>query len=381
MTVISAANQLLIDLSAGGWRLRLESNPDVPLVEATRDGLRYHRAFAKARALPDEGITTALIEQVVLGWQKSDECWYLGLLLTPRLAEARGSRWCELARWPDPDQTLFVEQAQEAGERVALLLDVPFQFIRPEPPAPPEPPRALPSLPLSLGAWELIAEGKVAGQPLNEGQLALVRSAGWRRAIQRRLISRVFWAAVYAAVSILTLTSAISLPNAGTLIPDPHILPYLGLAISVGLVLYGGYERWRAGTAVNAIVIDAQGVRGYNPAGLLWEVPAQDAQSLYVSEVYKNARKRLIEYGELNVHLGGGAFQRVAQFDGLLGKHVTTPPDEWQPPTSGHVMPLTRRQYATDLQAAAVYIAERLSLPAWLDVRTSSLFDQLFRAR
>lgn len=381
MTLISAANQLLIDLSAGGWRLTLASRPDAPLVEINTRGMIYQPAFAQVRLLPPQALPAELIEQVVLGWQKSDECWYLGLLLRPPIAELRGSRWCELARWPDPDQTIFMEQAQEAGERAALLLDVPFQFIQPAPPAPPVPPRPLPELPLALGAWELVAQGTFMGQALGTEQIALVRPPTWRGAVQRRLLMRLFWSGVYAAVSILTLTSSISLPNAGTLIPDPHILPYLGLAISVALLGYGFYERWRASAAVSVIVVDAEGLRGYNKDGLLWQVPAQDAQSVYVSEVYKNARKRSVEYGELNVHLGGGVFQRVIQQEGLVMKHTAQPPAQWQPPSAAQVVPLTRATYATDLQAVGLYLAERLSVPAWLDARSSNWFDQLLRLR
>jgi hypothetical protein len=381
MTLISAANNLSIDLSAGGWRLCFAGNQDVPLAEATAEGFIYNSVFARARCLPTEGMPTTMIEQVVLGWQKSDESWHLGLLLRPPIAEPRGSRWCELARWPDPDQTLFVEQAQEAGERVALLLDVPYQFIRPEPLAPPPPPRPLPALPLALGGWQLTDTGTYVGQTLRAGQLALARSPQWRRAVGRRWLSRLFWSAVYFAVSVLTLTSDINLPNAGTLIPNPHLLPYLGLLVSVGLLLYGAYERWRANVDVSLIVCDAHSAKGFNQAGILWEVSTSDAQSLYVSEVFKNARKRIVEYGELNAHLGGGIFHRLMRQETMMAHHVSQPPTDWQPPAGEHVVPLTRANYATDLQAAALYLGEKMGLPVWLDCRRSGLFDQFLRMR
>jgi len=353
----------------------------MPLAEATAEGFIYNGVFARARCLPAEGMPTKMIEQVVLGWQKSDESWHLGLLLHPQIAEPRGSRWCELARWPDPDQTLFVEQAQEAGERAALLLDVPYQFIRPEPLAPAEPPRPLPALPLALGVWQLINTGTHVGQTLAPDQLALVRSPQWHRAVRRRWLSRLFWSVVYFAVSVLTLTSDISLPNAGTLIPNPHLLPYLGLIVSAGLLLYGAYERWRAAVDVSLIVFDARSAKGFNKAGILWEVCTSDAQSLYVSEVFKNARRRVVEYGELNVHLGGGIFHRLMQQDAVMANHVSQPPPGWQPGAADQVLPLTRADYATDLQAAALYLGEKMGLHVWLDCRRSGLFDQFLRAR
>lgn len=381
MTVISAANNLSIDLSAGGWRLYLDGSREVVLAEAAADGFKYNRVFASARLLPADGMSGADIEQVVLGWQRSDESWHLGLLLGATLSEQRGSRWCELARWPDPDQTLFADQAQEAGERAALLLDVPFQFIRPEPLRAPEPPRPLPPLPLTLGAWQLVAEGTYAGQTLREGQIALVRTPQWQRAVRRRFLSRVFWAAVYLVISVLTLVSDINLPNAGTLIPNPHILPYLGLIISAGLLLYGLSERWRALRGVCLVTFDERGAKGFNRAGVLWEVPAPDARSLYVSEVYKNARRRVVEHGELNIHLGGGVFHRVMQQEAVLSSHTSEPPADWQPPSAEQVVPLTRATYATDLQAAALYVSEALNVPTWADQRTSGLFDQFLRMR
>ncbi len=381
MTVISAANNLSIDLSAGGWRLYLDGSREVVLAEATTSGFKYDPVFAKARLLPLEGITTKAIEQVVLGWQKSDECWHLGLLLAPSLADPRGSRWCELARWPDPDQTLFVDQAQEVGERAALLLDVPFYFIQPEPITPPAPLRPLPDLPLTVGAWQLVSAGSYAGQTLQAGQLALVRTPQWQRAVQRRWLSRVFWAIVYLAVSVLTLTSDINLPNAGTLIPNPHVLPYLGLLISAGLLIYGFSERWRALKSVSLVTFDGRGAKGFNRAGVLWEVPTADARSLYVSEVFKNARRRVVEHGELNIHLGGGVFRRVMQQEAVLSNHSVQPPNDWQPPRTDQVVPLTCDHYATDLQAVALHIGERLGVPVWSDVRTSGWFDQFLRMR
>jgi len=226
MTTISAASNLTIDLSAGGWKLRYAAPDGDVLAEPTVEGLRYSEAFGQARRLPAERLLpVSEIEQVVLGWQKSDECWHLGLLLKPDLAQARGSRWCELARWPDPDQTIFEDQAHEAGERAGILLDVPFHFIQPEPLTPPAPPRDLPPLPLSLGTWELVNSGTHSGLTLREGQLAFIRTAPYDRAMRRRIYSKFFWAVVYALASLLTLVSRIDLPNVGTLFPTPTSCP------------------------------------------------------------------------------------------------------------------------------------------------------------
>ena len=133
------------------------------LLCAGPDGaLRYSEAFAWSRHLPASGaLANGHIERIMLGWSESDQAWHLGLLLTPQLAALRDSRWCELASWPDPDQSDFLELAERAGQSLAALTERPFQLIAPQAPAPqtreplfeeapPPPERPLPHLPLGL---------------------------------------------------------------------------------------------------------------------------------------------------------------------------------------------------------------------------------------
>ncbi|MGV2436204.1 MAG UNVERIFIED_CONTAM: hypothetical protein LVT10_16085 [Anaerolineae bacterium] len=59
--------------------------------------LRSTESFAlDTRFLPKNGeLQTRYIERVVLGWSAEDEKWHLGLMFAEKLAQARGSRWCD----------------------------------------------------------------------------------------------------------------------------------------------------------------------------------------------------------------------------------------------------------------------------------------------
>src|SRR5512145_1151081 len=160
MDRISAAGNLTIEVSPERWRLIANGNgQEQVLVEALPgEPLQYRPAFAQKRRLPDTGkLPGEQIQRVVLGWSQQDEAWHLGLLLGPELAELRGSRWCEMARWPDPETGVFVEIANQAGRSLASALGRPYNFITPEPKtetaAAPSVP--LPVLPLELDQWTL----------------------------------------------------------------------------------------------------------------------------------------------------------------------------------------------------------------------------------
>ena len=374
MTVISAAENLLIDLGGGGWKLRRGDNT---LAWAELDGLHYDLSFAMARRLSNEGLLPSdHIQQIVVGWQKSDESWHLGLLFSAQITEQRGSRWCELARWPDPDQTLFGELAQEAGERIGIILDSYFNYIEPESLTPTGPLRDLPPLPLALGNWMMVGEGTYEGVTVQPRQVAFVRTRIWRNAALRSVVMKFVWAALYAGVSILTLTSAINLPNAGTLIP-PQWLPYIGLVIAVGMVLYGIYQWVKFRNAVRIITADSAALNGHNPAGVAWTVFNADVRSVYISEILKSTNSTATSHGELNVHLGGGKFHHILEQEVSLIHDTDSDKDKREPLSADAVELLTRNLYFTDMQAAALYVAEAMNQPVWSDIRKEQRFAWL----
>ena len=119
MDSVAAAENLSVELAPDAWRLLHEDLHGArELLSAGRDGrLRYSPAFAASRRLPAGGaLACAHVDHVLLGWSPADEAWHLGLLLAPQLANLRDSRWCELAHWPDPEQSDFRDLAERSGQ-------------------------------------------------------------------------------------------------------------------------------------------------------------------------------------------------------------------------------------------------------------------------
>ncbi|MCS6834872.1 MAG: hypothetical protein NZ750_02505 [Anaerolineae bacterium] len=367
---ISAADNAIIKLQ-DGWQL---IQHDHVLAEAKPQGLVYNLDFGASRRLPADGLLPReAVEQVVLGWQASDETWYLGLVVARELALLRQSRWCALARWPDPDASVFGELGAQAGQALAHILGVPFVYVPPRPSAPPPPTRELPPLPLSLGNWEMHraerAETRL-GASLEPGDLYFIHSPRWRRYHLGRALWFALCAVVYVVVSVATLGSRLALPNSGTLIPNPHILPYLGLSIAVGLLFSSLGQLFTLSRSINLIQLSRNHLTWWRGGRVVRQIPAQDIQSLYVSEVIKRReRGSLTEHGEINAHLGGGRFELLISQGVPLSSAAQHPSDSPQGPRQLGVHRLTRDSYRTDLQAATLYLAEALGLPAWEDVR------------
>lgn len=374
MTRIAAARNNMIDIAPTEWRL---STGEKPLMAATRSGLRFGKSFARTRRLPEEGdLGRDTIMQVVAGWQQRDESWHLGLIVTPSLAEERGSRWCELAAWPDPDQEQYLDLVKEAGRGLSTVLGLPFHVVPPKEPQPAPPPPPLPDLPISSGLWTLepvkMGETSKKGTPVQPGQLVLVRSGQWMRQKLMRALWYLFWLIVYVILSVATLTSEIALPNAGTLLPNPEILPYLGLATAVllGLLVLGNIIH--ALIAIKTIVIDptSRSISAYAGKSRKWQQSVPDIQSIYVSEmVKKKSNDPTVEHGEINLHLGGGKFFHVMQ-QGQADTNDTAPRTANKPRRQADaIMPLTRDMLHSHLQSIGLHIAEALHAPCWYDMR------------
>lgn len=367
MTRISAAENTIIEFEPNHWRL-LSMNGDQSqriLVDATSGrSLRYDELFGSTRHLPKSGfLPTEHIQQVVIGWSNEDESWHLGLLLGPELAAARGSRWCELAYWPDPDTDVFADHATEAGENLARTLNLPFYSV-PVQIAPPPPPPPLPSLPTQVGMWTIHQN--------DLGIIQLTRHVSWARNTYWRILWYVFWMFVYIILSIATLTSDLALPNAGTLLPNPQILPYLGLATAgllFGLIIY---QFIRLRTYPDTILVDAvrHDISAWVGDRERWRINSAQVQSLYASEVMKRREKRPITYhGELNLLLVNGSFHFILE-QGDQVDNVNARQPHWQRPTKEEVLPLSAETANTDLQVTALHIAKALGdIPCWYDYR------------
>lgn len=372
MKQVAAAENLTITMETSRWRLMTNPNGDPNgerlILEANSgEPLRYQPPFAATRRLPRTGeLPVDYIREVVVGWSHTDEAWHLGLLLGPSLAEARGSRWCEIAYWPDPDRTVFYELAHEAGQTLAQTLGRPFGLIQPRP-LPVEDARSLPlpPLPARCGEWLLDYDERLA-----EGSLVFTRARRWATARITRIGWYAFWIVVYFLLSISTLRTDLALPNAGTMLPNPEMLPYLGLAAAFVLLVMIGFSLYELFTQPNRLVVDSQqrSISATRGKRIRWQWWAQDIQSVYVTQVVnRRGKKRIVYHAELNLHLGGGDFRQILQQ--AEQDEASLVASDGQPAEDG-VQLLQPGGTLSEIQAVGVHLAAALGgLPCWYDQR------------
>jgi hypothetical protein len=246
MSMILAANNLTIQLDDDRWKLYSGRGGDgLPVVEAGADGLYYRPTFASARRLPDSGhLPINQIAMVVVGWAVEDSSWHLGLMLDPKVADPRGSRWCGLARWNEYDG----DEAERAGRSLASMLNKSFRVVpRPEPrpidPFPHEDPTlplvsidgdvavaapvaprrtyTLMEMPITLGSW-ILRENDIG--------LEWERTPHWRT---ETLIRAGIFVVVTPLFGLLSIGALVS-PFARI---QPEWLPYIGLVLSAFMLI------------------------------------------------------------------------------------------------------------------------------------------------
>lgn len=121
---------------------------------------------------------------------------------------------------------------------------------------------------------------------------------------------------LYILLSATTLNTNLALPNAGTMLPSPELLPYLGVVVAVImaiLVVAIGYDLL---LKPNRIVFDGQSrkVKAYRGDVVKWEKDGRDFKAVYVSHVVRRRRnKEFIQLSEINFHLGEKQFDRLLE--------------------------------------------------------------------
>lgn len=357
MNRITAGGSLTIEIQPTRWRLVNNSNAesDSALVEANYgEPLRYLPTFATSRRLPDTGVLpNTYVQRVVLGWSNEDESWHLGFLLDSELAQPRGSRWCELVHWPDPDGELFANPAREAGESLAEMMARPFYFVPPKVSDEPAP-EPLPPLPGKIDAWT------VGTTPAGQIEMKLAQESG------RSRFSRAIWyfllSILYIILSVLTLISGIALPR-------PEFLPFLGLAAALLLLGISIRTLLVRGTKIDRIIVhpEAQAVRGLLEKRDKWRYESDDLQAVYVTTLAARkprGGKQGVEYGELNLQRRDGTFHFVLSQGAL---EIETP--EGESVFAEGIHTLTPSRAHTSLQQLALHVASMLGVPCYADVR------------
>lgn len=427
MERISAAGDIIIEVEPESWRLLAAGGGtnggsadtgghERLLVEATPgEPLRYGVSFGGSRQLPDSGfLSRDDIQRVVLGWSAKDTSWHLGLVLAGDLVTERGSRWCGLAHWYDPDLHEFERVATQAGQTLAAQVNRPFSVIPPKPeevasasvptprpvevepatpmtrvitlgeppppyttiptgaqsyrapayPAPPEQayetplePIPQPALPLKFDLWTL--------RQLDPVRLEFTLSSSWGRSRLVRTGWNIVWLGVFIILTVTTLTSGIAYPR-------PEFLVYMGIASIIFLTLLILYTLIRTMTATNRIIVEPEGVRWMRGKRTKSAVPADHIAEVYVSHVVskagkrgKTAEQRTVHYGELNLFLTDGDFKTI-----VTQNHTDeTIPTTDDPINEEQVVPLTPYNARTHLQSAALKMSQVLRVHAEYDKR------------
>lgn len=356
MDRISAASNLTIEYDIDHWKLlSISGGQERTLLEAEKGHpLTYIEIFGSKRRLPKGGkLSLDDVQRVVVGWSHEDECWHLGLLFEPELSEQRGSRWCELARWPDPETSIFSDNATEAGRALARLLGRPFNFIEPDrsaitvkPAAAPPPP--LRGLPLVFDQWTLN----------RQSALQLVRAGQWTRQRLMRIVWYGLLVIAYFVLSIVTLQGRIALPK-------PEFLPYLGIVVGVFLIGVLLYTLFELINKPNRIAITSDSVTALRGNRQAWQIKKDQINAIYVSEVvHWKGKKQTVYHGELNLHLKDGNFKTILQQPHQVEEELTTVPEPVE-----QVVPLTLYNSHSDLQMAGLHIAQTLGLVCQYDQR------------
>ncbi len=365
MDRISAADNLTIEMQSDRWRLLVNGDQEERIVVEAQAGkpLKYIPGFGKSRRLPDNGsLPVEHIQRVVVGWSNQDEAWHLGLVLGSELAQARGSRWCEVARWPDPEINVFVDTASRAGEALAQAVTRPFYLVPAEveekSTTPAAPSRPLPELPLGLQTWTF--------ERGNGDQFQFIRAKSQSRAAVRRILWYTLWTVVYIILVVTSFTSGIAPAK-------PEILPYLGIVSAVMLVVLILSNIYHLLVDPNRIIVDSatHTIRALHGRRERWGFSADQLQSVYVTLVTakpnlkKGDLKQPVHYGELNLELADGKFHYILDLE--QGGTFTPAPAHIGDEEA--VIALNSDNAYTDLQAVGVYVAQALNIPCWYDRR------------
>jgi hypothetical protein len=365
MIRIPAEDQHMVEIIPGRWRvLAIDPERGTRVMMEALPGrpLRYVNSFAKRRRMPADRLPAEQVQNVIAGWSDMDQSWHLGLLLAPELARERRNRWCEIVRWHDPDMTEHAADARRAGEALAHIYGRSFRVAAPRRTEVVEPVETLlPELPIDLGLWRLEQSGE---------NLQLVRSRRWLAGRVTRMLWYTFWLLVFVVLSVATLTTDLALPNTGVMLPNPQLLPYLGLATAVVLLLLLLNILREILTKPDRIVVDPQAhsIIARQGGRDHWKYNGTTTKGVYVTQVVgKRGDKRTIYHGELNLYLGDQGFRHLITQDQEEERVDSTSAD----PPRERVVRLTPEQIDTDLQAAGVHIANALgSVPVWYDQRT-----------
>ncbi len=229
------------------------------------------------------------------------------------------------------------------------------------------PEKPLRALPIKSGLWAL--------EIAKDGKIQLVRSGRWAMSRFTRILWYTFWTIVYVLISVATLTTKLALPNSGTLLPDPKILPILGLATAFVLFLLVLKNVYELLTEIGRITIDPAGHAVTALAGTSesWHLEVHEIEAVYVSQVVsRRGDRETLHHGEINLYLAEGTFRPlIIQTDSDEKIQIKAAEARDKSRLKDGLLPLTSDEARSSLQQISLHIARALGVPAWYDRRSS----------
>jgi hypothetical protein len=358
----------------------------IALLEAHADEIRCAPVFARARRLPADGrLVPADITRVVVGWAPESRKWHLGLMLAAQPDTNFRSRWCGLASWPSGQAGEYIEQARQAGQSLARIIDRPFHIV---PPA--EPVRVEQGETQMLQATARLktvrAEDVTRLVPLQtppfefEGWVmdAAPRGLIWRRRTQWLAIA-VARLIVYTVAIGLFLILAVGAHTKGLAKVNPSWLPALGIVVAMTLAVIT-VVNGASLLATSDVIIDttAREVRRRNRffGGVRWRLPFGALAYVLISQTparpqgRKNPGEPMSTVQDVWIHLyDGSRFWPVVDMERVEGRC-----HDWENACQTLKTPGRRRlklaDYDTPGHHAALVMAQTLDVDVWLDVRS-----------
>jgi hypothetical protein len=330
-------------------------------------------------------LAPADIARVIVGWAPESRNWHLGLMLAAQPGTDFKLRWCGLASWPSGQAGEYIDQARQAGQSLARLIDRPFHLIPPVEPVrivldetqPLQATVRLETIPVEEAAPSILPQ--TPPFKFDEWEmLTAPRGYVWRR---RRSWLAVSAARVvgYAVLIVLFLILSIGTQSRGLAKVSPSWLPWLGLVVAgmlAVMVLINGAALLATADVILDTTTREVRCRSRFWGAARWRLPFDSITYVLVSQTPPRAQGREHPGEPMNtlqdvwIHLYDNS-----RFWPVVGlEHVEGRCQDWENTRQTLRTPGRRRlklvDYDTPAHHAALVMAQALDVDVWLDVRS-----------
>jgi hypothetical protein len=392
METIHAAHNLTITIESGSWQLLNGTyHPDragapVSLLAAQPGQITCSRAFAQARQLPADGtLVPADVARIVVGWAPESQNWHLGLLLAARPETDFKMRWCGLASWPRGQETDYVNQARQAGQALANLIDRPFHLI---PPAQrqvnnlseTQPQQATVRLDDDDIEANIEAAVELVPPPYEFEEWvmqAVPKGYVWQRRSQWVAMAGLR-AVFFAVLAGSFLVLGFGTQTRGLAPVEPRWLPWMGIGVAVMLIVNALRQAWLF-LSVTDVIVDTttREVRSQSRfiTRVQWRAPFDRVAYVLVSQSparslgRKGTDSSVAVAQDVWVHLyDGQEFHQIATLGRVEGTSRLWDVVRRTQKTRGR-RPLRLARYNSPAHQAAQVMAQAIGSRVWLDIR------------